>query len=715
MSTQPRKLRLHKIGPKAVPNPIADAARVDALRAEIARHDALYNEGRPEVSDEHYDRLVGELALLESRHPGLQSADSPTAKVRDERVAGFVKRRHLAPMLSLGNLYTGAELIAWLDGCAAGQPAPIEYVVEPKVDGIALSLTYSGADLIAATTRGDGEEGDDVLANALRIAGIPKKLVGADWLPGVDGTRQDEVIFEVRGEVYMPREAFERLNADLVAAGGEPFANPRNAAGGSLRLKDPAEVGRRGLAFVAHGLGGSSRPLEWRTHAEALAAFASMGIAVVGAGDLPEAWIWNALPLLVLDDPNSVAEAVAHFAEGRKTPGPYDTDGIVIKVNSLALRARLGARGKSPRWAAAFKYETEKARTTVESITVQVGKTGKLTPVANLKPVSLCGTTVARASLHNFDEIARLGVRVGDTVVIEKAAEIIPQVVASEGVPDGTPRAEPFPRPTACPSCGGPLRVEEGVVDVFCAARPASTCPDQLKALIRHYASRLAMDIDSLGEVLISQLVDKQLVLQLSDLYALNSEMLRRCDRMGERSAEKILQGIDESRDRPLRKFLIALPIPMVGEGGARRLAEHFGTFAAIRAATVDELAAVKDVGRATAEAIRGYFDDPEEAQQLDVLLNNVDPKEEKKVVLGAALAGKTIVVTGTLPKYGRKEIEDLIRAHGGVSSGSVSKKTSYLVAGEEAGSKLTKAQQLGVAVLDEAGFEALLAGQAVP
>lgn len=711
----PRKLQLRRPGPKAPPNTVLDALRVDALRAEIARHDALYEEGRPEVSDEHYDRLLGELALLEERHPTLKSADSPTAKVRDARVAGFAKRKHLAPMLSLGNLYTDDELDGWLAGCSAGQPSPVEYVVEPKVDGIALSLTYAGADLVAATTRGDGEEGDDVLANALRIDGIPRRLVDADWLPGVDGSREDEVTFEVRGEVYMPRAAFERLNADLVAAGSEPFANPRNAAGGSLRLKDPAEVGRRGLAFVAHGLGGSSRPLAWRTHTEALAAFASMGVAVVGAGELPEEWIWNALPLLVLDDHASVREAVAHFAEGRKAPGPYDTDGIVIKVNSLAHRARLGARGKSPRWAAAYKYETEKARTVVESITVQVGKTGKLTPVANLKPVSLCGTTVARASLHNFDEIARLDARVGDTVVIEKAAEIIPQVVASEGAPDGTPRAEPFPRPTACPSCGGPLRVEEGVVDVFCAARPASTCPDQLKALVRHYASRTAMDIESLGEVLIAQLVDKQIVLQLSDVYALTVDSLRRCNRMGEKLAEKILQGIEESRDRPLRKFLIALPIPMVGEGGARRLAEHFGTFAAIRAASVDELAAVKDVGRATAEAIRGYFDDPEEARQLDALLANVAPKEEKKVVLGAALAGKTIVVTGTLEKYGRKEIEDLIRAHGGTSSGSVSKKTSYLVAGAEAGSKLAKAQQLGVPVLDEAGFEALLAAPVAP
>jgi DNA ligase (NAD+) len=667
-------------------DPAREAAR---LRAEIERHNRLYYvDAAPEISDKEYDHLLKKLEAIEAEHPELVTPDSPTQRVGGQPLEAFATVIHAVPMLSIDNTYDYAEVREWdarvRRGLTAGEP--VRYVVELKVDGVAVSLRYEGGKFALGATRGDGERGDDVTNNLRTVRGIPMAL-GDDPPP----------VLEVRGEVYMTNAELVRLNEIRAANEEPPFANPRNSTAGSLKLLDPKLCAQRRLKFVAHGLGevvGSKHKSYW----DIIDDLRRWGIPTSPHNTRFE----------------SIDEVIAH-AETWATKRhelDYQTDGLVIKVDDLGQRARLGTRSKSPRWVIAYKYAAEQAITKIRGITIQVGKTGKLTPVAELDPVSLAGTTVKRATLHNADEIARKDVRVGDTVVIEKAGEIIPQVVRveTEGR-DGTERPYDFPR--VCPSCGAPAERVEGEVDYRCTS-PPSKCPEQLKEQIRWYAHRDAMDVENLGEKLIGQLVDKGYVKRLGDLYRLDEATLAGLERMGKKSAQNLLAGLEASKTRSLDRLLTGLAIRHVGTRGAEILAERFITLDAIRAATLEQLEAVPEVGPVVAASVFDYFQDADNQAALDDLISvGVSPVPFKPVTLGAAnlpLAGKTLVITGTLPKRSRNEAEADIKRLGGKVSGSVSKVTGYLLAGEEAGSKLEKARVLNVPIVDEAQLDRWLA-----
>lgn len=666
-------------------DPAREAAQ---LRAEIERHNRLYYvDAAPEIGDKEYDLLVKRLEAIEAEHPDLITPDSPTQRVGGQPLEAFATVTHAVPMLSIDNTYDYDEVREWdarvRRGLTAGEA--VCYVVELKVDGVAVSLRYEGGRFVLGATRGDGERGDDVTANLRTVRGIPMALGGSP-----------PPVLEVRGEVYMTNAELVRLN-ELRAANEEPpFANPRNSTAGSLKLLDPKLCAQRRLQFVAHGLGevvGSKHTSYWAI--------------------LDDLRRWGVPTSPHNQRFESIDEVIAH-AEAwstRRNTLDYQTDGLVIKVDDLGQRARLGTRSKSPRWVIAFKYAAEQAITKVRDITVQVGKTGKLTPVAELDPVLLAGTTVKRATLHNASEIARKDVRVGDTVVIEKAGEIIPQVVRVEVEGrDGT--EVPYVFPASCPSCGAPAAREEGEIDYRCT-NPPSKCPEQLKELIRWYAHRDAMDVENLGEKLIGQLVEKGFVKRLGDLYRLDEATLSGLERMGKKSAQNLLAGLEASKTRSLDRLLTGLAIRHVGTRGAEILAERFVTLEAIRGATLEQLEAVPEVGPVVAESVFDYFQDADNLAALDDLASvGVAPVPFKPATLGAAnlpLSGKTLVITGTLPRRSRTEAEADIKRLGGKVSGSVSKVTSYLLAGEEAGSKLEKAKSLGVAIVDEARLDAWL------
>jgi len=667
-----------------------DAAREAAgLRAEIDRHNRLYYvDAAPEISDKEYDLLVKRLEAIEAEHPDLVTPDSPTRRVGGEPLDAFATVTHAVPMLSIQNTYDHAEVREWDARVRKALTADdaVAYVVELKVDGVAVSLRYEAGKLVLGATRGNGERGDDVTANLRTVRGIPLAL--GDAPPSV---------LEIRGEVYMTNAELVRLN-ELRAANEEPpFANPRNATAGSLKLLDPRLCGERRLRFVAHGLGqavGLRRPSYWAI--------------------LDDLRRWG-VPVSPHNARFETIEQVVAHAEAwatRRNTLDFQTDGLVIKVDDLGQRGRLGTRSKSPRWVIAFKYAAEQAVTRVRDITVQVGKTGKLTPVADLVPVPLAGTTVKRATLHNADEIARKDVRIGDTVVIEKAGEIIPQVVRVEAEGrDGTERAFAFP--TACPSCGAAVVREEDEADYRCT-NPPSKCPDQLKELIRWYAHRDAMDVEGLGEKLIGQLVDKGLVRGLADLYRLEESTLADLDRMGKKSAKNLVEGLDASRSRSLDRLLTGLTIRHVGTRGAEILAERFVTLDALRSASLEELEAVPEIGPVVAASVHDFFRDGETDRTLDDLAAvGVCPVPFRPATAGAAnlpLAGRTFVLTGTLPRRTRPEAEAAIKRLGGKVTGSVSKSTSFLLAGEEAGSKLEKARALNIPVVDEDQLDRWLA-----
>ncbi len=662
-----------------------DAREAARLRAEIERHNRLYYvDAAPEVSDKQYDLLVKRLEAIEAAHPDLVTPDSPTQRVGGQPLEAFATVTHAVPMLSIDNTYDYSEVREWDARVRRGLNAgdAVRYVVELKVDGVAVSLRYEGGKFVLGATRGDGERGDDITNNLRTVRGIPMAL--GDKPPSV---------LEIRGEVYMTNAELVRLNEIRVANEELPFANPRNSTAGSLKLLDPKLCAQRRLRFVAHGLGevvGSKHSSYWEI-----------------LDDL-KAWGVPTSPHNQRFD--SIDEVVAHAESWatKRNELDYQTDGLVIKVDDLGQRARLGTRSKSPRWTIAFKYAAEQAITKVRAITVQVGKTGKLTPVADLDPVQLAGTTVKRATLHNASEIARKDVRVGDTVVIEKAGEIIPQVVRVET--EGRDGSEvPYEFPKVCPSCGAPAEREEGEVDFRCS-NPASKCPEQLKELIRWYAHRDAMDVENLGEKLIGQLVDRGLVKRLGDLYRLEEETLAGLERMGKKSAQNLLAGLAASKTRSLDRLVTGLGIRHVGTRGAEILAERLVTLEAIRDATLEQLEAVPEVGPVVAASVHDYFQDDENRAMLDDLASvGVVPVPFKPATLGAAnlpLSGKTVVITGTLPKRSRPEAEADIKRLGGKVSGSVSKVTSYLLAGEEAGSKLEKAKALNVAIVDEAQLD---------
>lgn len=664
-------------------SPESPAARIAALRAEIARHNALYyDHAAPEISDREFDALLRELQDLEAAHPGLADGASPTRTVGGRPLGEFAPAAHMAPMQSLDNTYSPDELrefVARVRKLAEGRA--IHFTVEPKVDGVAISLLYENGRLARAATRGDGTTGDDVTQNIRTISNIPHALRGPH--PG---------LVEVRGEIYLPKSTFAELNARRDEEGLPAFANPRNAAAGSLKQLDPAVTASRKLAGIFYGTGaweGTEPPATGR------GVFAAL-----------EAW---GLPvsekILEGSDAGSVVDAVEKLGELRHGFA-YDTDGAVVKLDSMALRREFGSTAKAPRWAIAYKYEPERAETRLLGITVQVGRTGTLTPVAELGPVFVSGSTVSRATLHNEEEIQRKDIRIGDLVVVEKAGEVIPAIVeAKKALRTGC--EQPFHMPAACPSCGGPVH-KEGVAWKC----PNPGCPAQLRRRIEHFASKNAMDIEGLGEALVDQLASAGLLKKIPDIYSLEKTALLGLDRMGEKSASNLLAAVDASRSRPLWRLLNGLGIPHIGTASARDLASHFHTLGALASAPVEALLSIHSIGDVMAEAIHAWFQNPANAALLAALRSsglNFGERDEPSAPAGNRLAGTTWVLTGTL-SVPREEAADTIRRLGGKVVGSVSKKTTHLLAGEEAGSKLEKARELGVPVLGEADFRALCA-----
>ena len=659
-----------------------DAQRIEQLRDELRRHDRLYYvEAAPEVSDREYDRLMAELRELEARHPDLASEDSPTQRVGGEPIESFPSVEHAVPMLSIDNTYDAQqvrEFDARVRKALGG--TPFHYLVDPKIDGVAMSLRYEKGSLAMAATRGDGRRGDDVTNNVRRIRSAPLRLTG-QGIPDV---------VEVRGEVYWPRSAFSLVNARRVEAGEEPFANPRNGAAGTLKSLDPRVVATRGLAFVAHGLGEfSPRPAQARA-SDLMKTLAGWGIPAN-----PHARVCE-----------GVEAVLAFIREWLDLRGDADceTDGMVVKVDELALREELGATSKYPRWCIAYKYEAEQARTLLQSVDFQVGRLGTITPVAHFDPVALGGTTVSSASLHNFDQVARLDVRVGDTVVVEKAGEIIPQVVqvVYEKRPAGTAA---MAAPTNCPACGGAAARDEGGVYLRCAN---PECPAQLRERLRFFAGRDRMDIENLGPAVIDQLVDKGLVTHFADLYSLTGEALVPLERMGEKSAANLLAGIEASKARGLARVLGALGIRHVGDRVAVVLAGRFATNDDLAAAGVETLTEVEEIGPVIAQSVAEFFASPAGRETVERLkAAGVDMTARKRPGSGAAgtLAGKTVVVTGTLEGFSRAQAEEAVKAAGGRVASSVSKKTDFVVVGAEAGSKADKARELGVEMIDEGEF----------
>ncbi|ARN57217.1 NAD-dependent DNA ligase LigA [Sedimentisphaera salicampi] len=649
-------------------------AKAKDLREQIRRHDYLYYVlNSPEISDFRYDELFRQLREIESAHPELITPDSPTQRVSEAPSEGFERVRHLVPMLSIDNTYESAELRAFDSRVRKGLGSDnYSYTVELKIDGLAISLIYENGIFQRAATRGDGEQGDDVTANVKTIRSIPLKL---------DNPAAGR--FEVRGEVFMSFSAFEKTNKLRDSQDKQRFANPRNAAAGSLKLLDSKEVSKRELSFFCYGLAGAEN-FSAKGHFAALNRLKEMGLPVN-----PEA--------AEAENIEQVIEIIQLWDEKRKTLN-YPTDGMVIKVDSFEAQQKLGATGRSPRWCMAYKFSAEQKQTKIISVDVQVGKTGILTPVANLEPVELAGTTVRRASMHNFDEVERLDARVGDTALVEKAGEIIPQVV--KVLKDHRPESsERFLPPEQCPVCGSKTAKDKNGVYLICT-NPG--CPARLKGRLVYFVGKGQMDIDTLGPAVIEQLIDKGLVKDFSDLYGISREDLTSLDKIGDKSAQNILASIEKSKEIPLWRFVKALGIRYVGGQNAEILAEQFGSLEAIMNASAEEMEAIDQIGPVAAASVKEYFADAENREVVNKLLARgvrpyVQQSEQEK-----PLAGKTFVVTGTLSQFTRDQVKEFISQNGGKVSSSVSSKTDYLLAGEKAGSKLKKAESLGVEIIDE-------------
>ena len=678
-------------------------ARAEELRAQIAHHDRLYYElDAPEIPDAEYDRLFRELQALEAGHPELATPDSPTRRVGGKPLDSFAPVRHVVAMLSI-RTETDTEASGALNfdararrelGLAEDAP-PVEYAAELKFDGLAINLRYEQGVLVQAATRGDGETGEDVTQNVRTIRDVPLRLTappvsGQSSLFDAPGLPE---VLEVRGEVYMRRDDFDAYNARAIAAGEKTLVNPRNGAAGSIRQLDPAIAAKRPLSFYAYGLGevrGWDLPA---THAGVLDALAAFGLpvsehrAVCAGGE-------------------ALAAFHARIAEARPTL-PFDIDGVVYKVNSLALQAKMGFVTREPRWAVAHKYPAQEALTTVQDIEVQVGRTGKLTPVARLAPVFVGGVTVTNATLHNESEIRRKDVHVGDTVVIRRAGDVIPEVVSV--LSDRRPvDARAFSMPSHCPVCGSDVVREEGEVDHRCTG--GLYCSAQRKQAVLHFAQRRAMDVEGLGDRLVEQLVDGGLIRTLPDLYRLGVLKLAELDRMAEKSAENLVASLEKSKRTTLGRFLFALGIRHVGEATAKDLARHLGSMDRIMDASVEELSQVPDVGPVVAASIHTFFAQPHNREVVEQLRAcGIVWEEGEAQVASGPLVGRTVVLTGTLPTLSRDQAKDLLEAAGAKVAGSVSKKTDFVVAGTDAGSKLTKAQELGINILDESGLLSLL------
>ena len=676
---------------------LPDPVHVAQLRRALHEHaHHYYVEDAPTIPDAAYDRMFQELQAIEAQHPELITPDSPTQRVGGRALEQFASVRHAVPMLSIRtetdteasgarNFDTRVRRELGLDEAA---PA-VAYVAEPKFDGLAMNLRYESGVLVQAATRGDGEVGEDVTQNVRTIGQIPLRLPA-----------DAPSILEVRGEVYMRRDDFETLNQNQRERGQKTFVNPRNAAAGAVRQLDPAIAAQRPLSFFAYGLG-EVTPREvggpaFGTHYELLQALKIWGFPVSALVGIAQ----------------GATELVAYYESiaRQRDALPFDIDGVVYKVNSLALQRRMGFVTREPRWAVAHKFPAQEQFTTVLDIDVQVGRTGKLTPVAKLAPVFVGGVTVTNATLHNEDEARRKDVRVGDTVIVRRAGDVIPEVV-SVLLDKRQPGATEFTMPRQCPVCGSAAVREEGEVDYRCTG--GLFCSAQRKQAILHFAQRRAVEVEGLGEKLVDQLVDGHVIRILPDLYRLGLTALTSLDRMADKSAQNILQALEKSKQTTLPRFLFGLGIRHVGEATAKELARHFGSLDAVMDASLEQLLQVNDIGPIVAQSLRTFFDQPHNREVVEQLRAcGVTWQEGPPApVTPTPLTGKTFVITGTLPSMSRDEAKDLIEAAGGKVAGSVSKKTTFVVAGAEAGSKLSKAQELGVAVLDEAGLKELLDG----
>ncbi|HEX5107781.1 MAG TPA: NAD-dependent DNA ligase LigA [Vicinamibacterales bacterium] len=683
------------------------ADRIDELRRLIRHHEERYYVlNDPEIADVEFDTLMQELESLEAEHPDLVTADSPTQRVSGRVAAGFTSVRHAEPMLSLDNAYSVEELTAFDErvrrGLAeAGERGPIEYVAELKIDGLSLALTYENGFLVRGATRGDGVEGEDVTANVRTIRAIPLRLRTPD-------TEPPPARVEIRGEVYLPRKSFERVNREREESGEPVFQNPRNAAAGTMRNLDPALVARRGLGAFVYQAVGVTQPL----HSETLERLRDWG--------LPVEPHWRRCV--------GLEELVAFCTEwqDKRRTLDFDTDGVVVKVNDVARRRTLGSTSKFPRWAIAFKFPAEQKTTLLRRIEVNVGRTGAVTPFAVLEPVFLAGSTISMATLHNADDIARKDIREGDFVVIEKAGDVIPRVVGPV-LARRSPDARPWTAPTTCPRCGSALVRGDGEAVWRCEN---TSCPARLQRGLEHFASRGAMNVDGLGESLIAQLIAQRLVRDYADLYALEAGQLAaltstslRSDgreiqrRFGEKNAAKVVEQIDRSRSNELWRLIYGLGIRHVGERAAQVLARAFGSIDALCAATLEQLQHTPEIGPVLADSVRTWLDEPRNRQLLDRLRAagvrmEIPPEERAAIDAPRPLTGRTYVITGTLQSMTREQATAALERLGGKVAGSVSRKTSAVVVGHDAGSKAEKARQLGVPILDENAFLAILAEQ---
>ncbi|MHC4121501.1 MAG: NAD-dependent DNA ligase LigA [Planctomycetota bacterium] len=652
--------------------------RIDRLREEIRGHDYRYYVlNQPAMTDRQYDKLFAELKSLEQANPQLITPDSPTQRVSESPLEGFASVRHAVAMLSMDNTYNADELRAF-DERVSKQlgDEDYDYVVELKIDGLAISLRYEQGALVSAATRGNGRVGDNVTANVRTVKAVPLALLGGSQAPAV---------LEVRGEVYMPTSSFAELNRLRAEAGEPAFANPRNAAAGSLKLLDARITATRNLSFFAYATGELSEPLA-EGHYDALQKLRGFGLPV-------------SPNIMTARNVDEALEICFRWSE-KRSELDYQIDGMVIKVNRFDQRDILGATGRAPRWCISYKFAAEQAETAVESIDVQVGKSGILTPVANLTPVLLAGTTVKRASLHNFDELRRLNVGVGDAVLIEKAGEIIPQVV--EVTTKATKGAVPFKVPKMCPICGSAVAKDQDGVYIRCVN---PDCQGQLKERLKYFAGRGQMDIENLGAALIEQLVEVGLVENFADLYKLEKSELIALERMAEKSADNVLKAIERSKTQPLWRFIAALGIRHIGGQSAQILAEHFGSLEALMLTEVEELADIDQIGPVMAESICEYFKNDKHAEIIKQMLAAGVSPAQPQARRSDKLAGKTFVVTGTLDNFTRQQAQQAIKQAGAKAAGSVSKKTDFVVAGKNAGSKLDKATKLGVEVIDELQF----------
>ena len=658
---------------------------IKQLRTDLERHNRLYYEGTPEISDYDFDQMMRRLQELEAAHPELSDPNSPSQRVGGALIDSFPAVIHDPPMLSIENAYTLDELREWDQrvrrGLGRSESEPVEYEAELKIDGVSISLLYENGALVRGATRGDGARGDDVTPNVRTVRVLPLKI--------------DPVVkrLEVRGEIYISKRDFAKYNETLEEAGHEPHANPRNSAAGALRQKDPKLVAQRRLsAYMYHvvALDGRQIDSQWAGY-ELLE---RLGIPVNP---------WRTLC--------SSLDAVIAFIEEwreRRHQLDFEIDGIVVKVNRREEQLELGATSKAPRWVVAFKYPPEAARTIVRKINVYVGRTGVVTPVAEFDPVHIGGTKVVNASLHNFEELARKDVRIGDTILVEKGGDIIPKVVnvLLEERPAG---AEPFPTPVVCPECGQPVHKFEGEVAVRCINQG---CPAVVLQSITHFASRKAMDIEGLGWQTVTALLEAGLITDYASVYELSEEQVAALERKGEKSARKLIENIQGSKTNELSRLVFALGIPMIGERAAKILAEHYGSIEALMDAKTEELVNIHEIGPKVAESVTSYFAVPANRERLEKMKRlGVKPTHTPRAT-GNRLAGKTVVVTGTLTRFSRDEIHKIIEREGGKPSSSVSSKTSYLVAGESAGSKLEKAKELNVPVLTEDEFLELVDAQ---